>query len=163
MAKYDLKLKSTDAGTQKARTLTLTNVNPEASANTLKQFTQQLNQLTTNTYVGTDYVVTTNLDTETPPIDTRQTPTLSLAQTPTLSQIATPTEVAVNYNGDGNIYIRRDSGILNVALAVVNRAATPTVGFSYFNDMAPVGGGTFVVGATGTDNYKPIEVEYTLA
>ena len=162
MAKYDLKLKTTDAGTGKARTLTLTNVNPEASANTLKQFTQQLNQLTTNTYVETDYIVTTNLDTETPPIDTRQTPTLSIPTVPTLAQVKNNSGnwIQRSYNGDGVVYLRRNTGCNAVAFVCFDDSILLFRKESTSADQ--VTGGTFILGATGTDNYKPIEVEYTL-
>lgn len=159
MAKYDLKLKTTDAGTQKARTLTMSNVNPEASANVLKSFTQQLNQLTTNTYVETDYIITTNLDTETPPIDTRLTPTMTFPNNqPPTSLAGLGNTIVVNHTGDGNVYIRRNSGCDNISFIMWNSSSFYMEGYSGKTPTT----GTYVVGLTGTETYKPLEIEYTL-
>lgn len=158
MAKYDLKFKSNDAGTQKARTLTLSNVNPNASAQTLKSFTQKLNALTTNTYVETDLVVTTNLDTETPPIDTRQEATFSFNSAINIStgsgvgQTAYTTnsdgELSVAVNGNHNVMVGFQSGSQYLDAVAFN---TPT-------------SGTITVRISGTETYKPFEqtFEYTV-
>lgn len=157
MAKYDLKFKSTDAGTQKARTLTLSNVNPNASAQTLKSFTQKLNALTTNTYVETDLVVTTNLDTETPPIDTRQEPTFDI--TINLPTGSSSTNNAYTTNSDGVVSFAVE-GLTGFAAGLAANANTCLL---YSLNNQPAGAkGTLTVRITGTDTYKPLEKTYEL-
>lgn len=160
MAKYSAQLVA-KSSENKNVTTTLSNVNPDTAPVKIKQFAQTLNALTTNTYNETNYIVTTNLDTETPPVDTRQTPTLELQNPPTLAQVQSGVFPTVTYNGDGAIYIRRKSGCLNVALMVMNYENL-SVGLSKYLNLEPTGG-VYVVGAEGTQNFKPIEVEYTLA
>lgn len=162
--KYDLKLKTTDAGTQKARTLTLSNVNPEASANTLKSFTQQLNQLTTNTYTSTDYIITTNLDTEAPPIDNRLTPTITFPENqPPTSLSGLGNLVRVTHTGDGNVYVRRNSGCTGIDF-VMGWESEGSISFRLTqSQQMTAAAGTYAVGLTGTETYKPLEIEYTLA
>lgn len=58
----DIKITSSEQGSGKHITTTITDVNPSASAAVLVQFARQLNALTTNTYVETNQVVTTRLD-----------------------------------------------------------------------------------------------------
>lgn len=155
MAKYSAQLVA-KSNENKNVTTTLSNVNPETAPAKIRQFAQTLNALTTNTYNETNYIVTTNLDTETPS-DTRQTPTLALSVTPSIAQIPQGLAPTVNYDGDGQIYFYRKSGLQNLIIE-----------FSYNNNLmtfkqtqTPTPG-VFVVGAKGTDNYKPIEVEYTM-
>lgn len=67
MAKYSAQLVA-KSNENKNVTTTLSNVNPETAPVKIKQFAQTLNALTTNTYNETNYIVTTNLDTETPTV-----------------------------------------------------------------------------------------------
>lgn len=167
MAKYDLKLKTLDAGTQKARTLTLTNVNPEASSNTLKQFTRMLNNLTTNTYDETNLVVTTNLDTETPPIDTRLASSMTQQGDFPLNTINGVGNVVMrlSYVGDGDPYIRvtpLDKTAGNTPLISIQKDSTSgeyIIRTSTVAESQTYEGIKFVYGLTGTDNYKPYESE----
>lgn len=69
MPKTDLKLYSTDAATGAKQTTTISYVNPNASGTALKNFAQQLNSLTDNTYASSDRIETLNLDTEEPSTD----------------------------------------------------------------------------------------------
>ena len=69
MPKTDVKLYSTDAETGAKQTTTISYVNPSASGSALKNFAQQLNSLTTNTYTSSDRIETLNLDTEEPSTD----------------------------------------------------------------------------------------------
>lgn len=69
MAKTDLKLYSTEAGTGKKITTSINYVNPEANSNALKTFAQKLNAFTTNTYGEADRVQTINVDTEQVPTE----------------------------------------------------------------------------------------------
>lgn len=64
MPKVDIKLYSTDAAEGKKITTSVPYVNPEASNSVLKEFAQQLNAFTSNTYVETDRVETVNVDTD---------------------------------------------------------------------------------------------------
>jgi len=168
VAKYSAQLVANSSENKKVTT-TLSNVNPETAPIKIKQFAQTLNALTTNTYNETNYIVTTNLDTETPPVDTRPTPTISIENVPTLEQLksgSVSSMAMITYSGDGVTYVRRNSGCNAVYFGmsgapyqgqqavVINKLSTAQA--------SDVTGGTYVVGATGTDNYKPVEVEYTL-
>lgn len=162
MAKRSLILTSTSNQGKKLQK-TITDINPNAGAVALKGFAQKLNAMTTNTYVQTDCIDKYNVDTEVPPIDTRQTPTLSIPTVPTLAQVKANSAdlIITSYTGDGNVYLRRNTGCKGVAFTIfgsnsvlLSRDSTITA--------ENVMGGTFILGATGTDNYKPIEVEYTL-
>lgn len=66
MPKTDVKLYSTDATTGAKQTTTISYVNPNADYTALKNFAQQLNSLTDNTYTSSDRIETLNLDTEEP-------------------------------------------------------------------------------------------------
>lgn len=66
MPKVDVKLSYTAAATGKKGTTTISDVNPSATRTSLLQLTQGLNALTTNNYVESNRVATTNLDTEDP-------------------------------------------------------------------------------------------------
>lgn len=164
MAKYSAQLVA-KSSENKNVTTTLSNVNPETAPVKIKQFAQTLNALTTNTYNETNYIVTTNLDTETPPVDTRQTPTLELPNPPTLAQIQTSgvQNLLVTYNGDGAVYLKRISGCSLMNFTVFYNHVTNETYLSFDGGQSQTTGGKYVLGATGGENYKPIEVEYTLA
>ena len=160
MAKRSLILTSTSNQGKKLQK-TITDINPSADGNALKSFAQKLNAMTTNTYVQTDCIDKFNVDTEIPPIDTRQTPTLSFTP-PTLEQVRTGTQAtAIVYNGDGKVYVRRESGCDYVTFSYYYFPTMDRYDLKFFAS-GTVTGGTFIIGATGTENYKPIEVEYTL-
>ncbi len=72
MPKTDVKLYSTDAATGAKQTTTVSYVNPTANYTALKNFAQQLNGLTTNTYTSSDRIETLNLDTEEEDNQTRE-------------------------------------------------------------------------------------------
>lgn len=158
MAKYSAQLVA-KSSENKNVTTTLSNVNPETAPAKIKQFAQTLNALTTNTYNETNYIVTTNLDTEAPPVDTRQTPTLTFVA-PTLTQVIDRYQADVTYNGDGNIYIKRISGCANIEMTAIFYPGTGSV--VILKGGAQATGGTYAICATGGENYKPIEVEFTL-
>lgn len=162
MAKYSAQLVA-KSSENKNVTTTLSNVNPSTAPVKIKQFAQMLNALTTNTYNETNYIVTTNLDTETPPVDTRQTPTLTFdASTPAPTTSADFNKtIYLNYDGDGVVYTRIESGCTNIGFYMLGQNEQGRVGLMLkpFDGLSPTGG-TYVVGATGGTNYKPIEVEY---
>lgn len=158
MSDYSLQIKTT-SNQGKSRTTTLSNVNPEATPATLIGFAQRLNLLTTNTYNQTDLVVKTTLDEETPPAppaDDRQTPTITLEN-------PNPSAAVINgsggqhfdftYDGDGITYVY----LLNASSTVAKNANGV---YTISKRSADITAGTIIiVGATGTDNYKPIELE----
>ena len=166
MAKYSAQLKATSPQ-NKSITTTISNVNPEAEPITVKDFAQRLNNLTTNTYTQTDYIVTTNLDTEVPPVpseDTRQTPTITLGATPSAAAInATDGQrIIATVTGDGEwyMYVR---GAAVYSLNWVRESDTERA-FTLkkaLNIEIPVG---TIIGfvAEGTENYKPLTVEFTV-
>ena len=160
MAKYDLKLKTTDAGTEKARTLTLSNVNPNASSTVLKQFTHKLNDLTLNTYVETDYVVTTNLDTETPPIDTRTETTFSFDNGIAVPQSTGTMPSFYTTNSDGNISFAIE-GVQNVLVGIGYESNKINMNM-YVYQTRPAAGtqATIIVRIEGTETYQPFEQSY---
>lgn len=159
MAKYSAQLVA-KSSENKNVTTTLSNVNPSTAPAKIKQFAQTLNALTTNTYNETNYVVTTNLDTEAPPVDTRQTPTLTLSNPPTLAQVKERYQGDVTYNGDGNVYVKRISGCENIEMTAI--IYPPSSNVVILKGGTQSTGGTYAICATGGTNYKPIEVEYTL-
>lgn len=156
MSDYSLQIKTT-SNQGKSRTTTLSNVNPEATPATLIGFAQRLNLLTTNTYNQTDYVVKTTLDEETPPAppDERQTPTITLDATPSAASIngSGGQHFDFTYDGDGITYVY----LLNASSTVAKNANGV---YTISKRSADITAGTIIiVGATGTDNYKPIELE----
>ena len=168
MAKRSLILTSTSNQGKKLQK-TITDINPNTGAVALKGFAQKLNAMTTNTYVQTDCIDKYNVDTEIPPVDTRQTPTISIDNVPTLAQIKSgsiSSMAMITYSGDGVTYVRRNSGCNGVYFVTSGAPyqGQQTVAINKIGtvQVSDVTGGTYVVGATGTDNYKPIEVEYTL-
>lgn len=164
MAKRSLILTSTAAGTGKKLQKTITDINPNADGNALKGFTQKLNAMTTNTYVATDCIDKFNIDTEVPPVDTRQTPTLSVSGVPSLATIKgtdVPQNVAITYDGDGITYMKRKSGCNYVFFMASTQNTGFFMGKPSGTQVASVTAGTFIVGAYGTENYKPIEIEVT--
>lgn len=159
MPKLSFQLKATAAGTGKSVTTTVTNLNPEASKPVIKEFARRLNLLTTNTYEETDYIERTNLDTES---DTRTVPTLSVANIPSLADInsgSTSSLLDITYNGDGVTYVYRKSGCEKIAFSLYSNTQ---LSIKKANTSVTATAGTFILGATGTDNYQPVEVEYTI-
>jgi len=64
MARTDLKILSTNAGTGQKMTSTISHINPNANSSLLRQLGTKLNSLTTNNYAETNRVQTINVDTE---------------------------------------------------------------------------------------------------
>lgn len=67
MAKTDLKILSTNAGTGQKMTTTISHINPAANSSLLRELGTKLNSMTTNNYSETNRVQTINVDTETVP------------------------------------------------------------------------------------------------
>lgn len=64
MARTDLKILSTNAGTGQKMTTTISHINPNANSSLLRQLGTKLNSMTTNNYAETNRVQTINVDTE---------------------------------------------------------------------------------------------------
>lgn len=163
MAKRSLILTSTAAGTGKKLQKTITDINPNIGAEALKGFTQKLNAMTTNTYVQTDCIDKYNVDTEQLPVDTRLTPTITFPenQPPTLLS-GLGNLVKVTHTGDGNVYVRRNSGCTGIDF-VMGWESEGSISFRLTqSQQMTAAAGTYVVGLTGTETYKPLEIEYTL-
>lgn len=161
MAEYSLQLKTEDVGTEKKRTLTLTDVNPEASSQILKQFTKKINDLTMNTYVQTDYIVRTNLDTETPPVDERKTPTFEYEESRVeISKINAgnvDSNIKTNSDGQPYLYVLHDNVLAGVVPS--SQSGVKAIGrMKLYDESKPITGPvTYVAGVAGTDTYKPVE------
>lgn len=162
MAKRSLILTSTSNQGKKLQK-TITDINPNAGAVALKGFAQKLNAMTTNTYVQTDCIDKFNVDTEIPPVDTRLTPTMTFPENqPPTSLSGLGNLIAVAHTGDGNVYVRRNSGCTGIDFTM-GWESGGNISFRLTRcSSITATAGTYAVGLTGTQNYKPIEVEYTL-
>lgn len=96
MARTDLKI-STKTSEGKSGTTTVSYVNPEATAATLKELAAKLVNLTDDTYISADRVNTVNVDTESPTI--KQTPTFTFSKT-----VFAQSEFAEGGNGAGGTW-----------------------------------------------------------
>ena len=160
MATSNLILNATDSF-GKSIAKTITNLNPDVNSDTAKTFAQMLNGFTTNTYVSTNRVDKANVDTEatgsTP--DTRPTPTLTL-ESSSGNKTVLEGGIVITYDGDGDLRAYTDgygnfSQYIPVCI-IGNPSNRQLIG-------AGVGGtGTVKVIATGTANYKPVEVTFTV-
>lgn len=162
MAKRSLILTSTSA---KGNTLSksITDINPKTEDVVLRTFAQKLNNMTTNTYVRTDCVDKFNVDTE-GDLRVRQTPTITISDDmPKLANVqAGGKSGSVYHTSDGTLYMRRKSGCNNVGLVVkTDKSEFENVALNKYGSTTATGG-VIIIGLTGTDNFKPIEVEYTL-
>lgn len=163
MATSNLILNATDSF-GKSINKTITNLNPAVDSNTAKTFAQMLNGFTTNTYVSTNRVDKANVDTEatgTTP-DTRATPTLTLASSPTKEDLESG--ILINYSGDGDLYAyttHSNSGAANTFQTGVGNVGSTKKLLAYAENAAGFVG-TIHLCATGTANYKPVEVTFTV-
>ena len=160
--KRSVLLNSTSAQGKKLQK-SFTDVNPEATGQSLKTFAQKVNGLTTATYNSTDMIDKYNLDTETPPNPPTE-PTLSLTKTDW--NIATDKnfgdwgiQTPITYNGDGNVYVaNQNNSIITAYVASPNN--TLTLFITQGGDgSTPI---TFKLMASATDNYKAAELEFTV-
>lgn len=152
MAKYSAQLKATSS---QGRTVTtsISNVNPEVPTQTIKLFAQRLNQLTTNTYNETEYIVTTNLDT-----DTRTDTTMTLTNAEFFTGITSSSKFSTfttNSDGEVSIVVNGNHGIL---VGIVSDSGTTS--FCAKPQGATQSSGTITIRVEGTDTYKPFEQTY---
>lgn len=159
MAKRSLILHSTSA---KGNSISkaITDINPSVGGDTLKTFTQKLNALTTNTYTKTECIDKRIVDSEEVPVlDVRPTPSITFSDVPTLAQAKNGTYMGITYTGDGQLYAYTKSGLNNMLYRIIGNnqmmmgAAPNSSGQT---------AGTIVIGAFGTDNYKPVEAEVNI-
>lgn len=186
MAKYSAQLHA-KSNQNKNVTTTLSNVNPEADAADILEFAQTLNELTTNTYSATDYIVTTNLDTETPPVPA-QTPTMLLCTSEytgsaievggtvegvPISGWSGSKQLFANYNGDGYLYVEIVEGCEHTRFLVSSQRKETSGGDPNFFIIQIEANGTssgqsktagkFILHSTATANYKALAQEYNMA
>ena len=165
--KRSVLLNSTSAQGKKLQK-SFTDVNPEATGQSLKTFAQKVNGLTTATYNSTDMVDKYNLDTETPPNPPTE-PTLSLTKTAwTMSQdhdsgLDYQLTIPITYNGDGDLYIAPYEKTGDFSAQVVLNNNSPVIYVSQKNVSGTITAMTFTLGATATDNYKAASLTFTVA
>lgn len=160
-------LTTSPAGSDKKKQKTFTNINQNVSGPALKTALQKINALTTDTYVNSSVVDKYDLDTESPPVvtpDTRPIPTLSVSNVPSLADInsnSSSSLLSVTYTGDGVTYAYRKSGCDKIAFSMYSNTQMLIKKADTSSSIVATAG-TFILGATGTDNYQPVEVEYTI-
>lgn len=143
-----IKLTSTDTS-GKSTTKTISDVSTTATSAQYKSFAQGLISLTTQTYVRTDLVTTTNIDTEEA---LRPTPTLTTGDfTKSGSNIY---YASIQYSGDGVVCAKVTSSGDNIPYV---RVSNDNI---YLSKNGAVSGSTITVTltATGTEDYAPVTV-----
>ena len=150
-------LNSTSAQGKKLQK-SFTDVNPEATGQSLKTFSQKVNALTTATYNSTDMVDKYNLDTETPP-NPPATPTLSLYSS-SVTVSGNSTELDVTYTGDGDVYIEPTNTTKFFAYTCIKNDALKLI---ITKIGSPSGSESFTLKATATDNYTATSFEFTVS
>ena len=159
MAKRSLILTSTSNQGKKLQK-TITDINPNAGAVALKSFAQKLNAMTTNTYVQTDCIDKFNVDTETPPVDTRQEPTFELGtiEIPSSANSTMPTSYTTNSNGNISVAIE---DVQNVLVGIGPENGTPAIQMYIYRTKPATGTvGKLVIRIEGTNTFKPFEQTY---
>lgn len=162
-----LKLIATSNVTGNDVTKTISDINPEAGYRALKTFAQNLNNLTLNTYVKSNLVVTTNIDNEAYKI----VPTLAFTS-PTVTVSAMSSNVTTSsshayvftYNGDATIdqfYITGDLAVMNLMTIIQGGDGTFSLVFkrSSSGDISP---GVITLHVPGTDDYQAATATFTV-
>lgn len=165
MATRSLILTSAQAGTGKKLTKTITNVNPNATADVMKTFAQKLSALTTDTYIQTDCIDKHNVDTENVPAntdsnDTRTEVTFSFDVESFLTGLtgeSKRTKYTTNSDGELSIAVNGNHGVL-VGVFIDNDTGETKIGNMPFGRTKTAG--TLTVRITGTETYKPFEQTY---
>ena len=165
MPRTNLKLYGTDA-LGNTTTTTINYANPEAENADCLEFTQMLNQFTTNTYEKTEKVVTTELDTE----PEKQTPTLTTnkANFP-LSEFTTQgsykiasTSSTLTYNGDGTLTFPNLTSINQFTIGAYYENGNIRIMPMFYSTRTPTTSFTFEVGFTETKNFKAASITMTV-
>lgn len=161
MAKYSLQLKETQSTNAKAKTTTISNVNPEASDQTLLTFAQKISSLSSNVYEETNKIVTTNLDTES---ENLLTPTFTMTKTSySLTTDASGDNIlmGLTYNGDGAPYV--EGFYISGIFKAFNYASGAEGGTIIFSKTALTAGQTLKIGYAQGDTYKATDkIEVTI-
>ena len=165
--KRSVLLNSTSAQGKKLQK-SFTDVNPEATGQSLKTFAQKVNALTTATYNSTDMVDKYNLDTETPP-NPPTAPTLSITKTNWVMSTDhnggdNYTIIdTITYNGDGELFISPFNIAGAFSAQVIIFSNNQTLKINQINTSSGVEAMTFTLNATATDNYKAASLTFTVA
>lgn len=160
MAKVNAQIKTLSTA-DKSSTTTITNINPSVEDSVILQMAQRLSSLSSDSYVSTNKIITTNLDDEG---DNRQIPNLSVAnQTMTIQNSSVSNQIT--YDGDGRLYTYTSEGCNGITAGIgVNKDNN-----NKYLLVAPDGNsvyvkssGKVVLRAEETSTYKPAEVEITI-
>ena len=157
--KRSVLLNSTSAQGKKLQK-SFTDVNPEATGQSLKTFAQKVNALTTATYNSTDMVDKYNLDTENPP-GQLPTPTLSLPST-SYSGVSVKYE-AITYSGDGELYVEAYDLNNLISAQVILQNNVPKLYLTKIGSTTQTETYTYKLKSTATDNYNAAEFTFTVA
>ncbi len=106
MAKISVALNSIEQATGRKLQKTLTDIRASATSTQIKTFTQGLNSLTTNTYVETNRIEKTNVDTE-------EASGAKIVPSISLSEFNNGT-ATVTYTGDGTLVLKVISGSISL-------------------------------------------------
>ena len=156
---------STDT-TGKKLQKTLTDINPDVDSVALRTFTQSLNSLTTNTYVGTSRVDKTDLANAV----AKTTPTFTINPA-RVTLMGEPVSITLTYNGDAKEFVfpmqNMPSTQQNLQLLTVggftHTTGTNTYTFQIGRKSGSTGvQGTLKIQAPETDNYLAAEVSLTI-
>ena len=156
---------STDT-TGKKLQKTLTDINPDVDSVALRTFTQSLNSLTTNTYVGTSRVDKTDLANAV----AKTTPTFTINPA-RVTLMGEPVSITLTYNGDAKEFVfpmqnmpstQQSLQLLTVG-GFTHTTGTNTYTFQIGRKSGSTGvQGTLKIQAPETDNYLAAEVSLTI-
>lgn len=160
MAKRSLIITSNEAVTGKKLMKSITDINPNATSDTMKQFARKLNNLTTNTYIQADCIDKFTVDTETA-TEPKQTPTFKFA-----AGSEPPWTLQVNKSVYRS-YETNSDGVMSIA---VNGQSDVAVGVRDGGDLRVItgqhasGSGTITIRITETDNFEAYQktFDYTV-
>ena len=163
MSDTKLQLKAKDPSGA-ATNLNVTNVNPNASDANMLTFTQSLNALTKNTYVQTNKIITTALDTEgdnraTNPATISVT-SIALADVPSSEGQNT---ITINNNSStGKVSIKYVTFGFLGGVGTASGYTTVTLLKSMYYVAPTETQVALIVHIDGDDNYKPADLEITI-
>lgn len=167
MSTAQLKLIATSNVTGSDVTKTISDINPEAGYRALKTFAQNLNNLTLNTYVKSNLVVTTNIDSEA----YKTVPTLAFTY-PTATVTAMSSNVTTSnsysyiftYNGDATIdqfYITGDLTSMNLMAVIEGSDGTFSLVFKRTTS-GNISPGVITLHVPETDDYQAATATFTV-
>ena len=162
-------LTATDNTGAKVKT-NISNVNPEATNTTVKNFAQMLNSLTTNSYVQTAKTISLICDTDqdiTPTPSPTPTPSEKLTPTLTLENAsATMAEIFAAMQTDEGLYENpityNGDGVLSVATSYADIVSTVDQDFLYVSFIGEGTTGTVTLYASEGTEYAAASVTFTI-